>query len=103
MEGSHPGTHPKVCTLSRLYVWESGNPHPPLSHRFSPSNHVHKWSTPELIIHGSKDYRLPETDGIAAFHALQQCVPTSFRCYPGAGFTEKVIGMTLGEAFQVAW
>ena len=27
-----------------------------------------------LIIHGSKDYRLPETDGIAAFHALQQCV-----------------------------
>lgn len=42
--------------------------------RFSPSNHVDKWSTPELIIHGSRDYRLPETDGIAAFHALQQWV-----------------------------
>lgn len=30
-----------------------------------------------LIIHGSKDYRLPETDGIGAFHALQQYVPLS--------------------------
>lgn len=28
-----------------------------------------------LIVHGSKDYRLPETDGIGAFHALQQYVP----------------------------
>lgn len=27
-----------------------------------------------LVIHGSKDYRLPETDGIGAFHALQECV-----------------------------
>ena len=29
-----------------------------------------------LIVHGSKDYRLPETDGIGAFHALQQYVPS---------------------------
>ncbi|KAF9642507.1 hypothetical protein BDM02DRAFT_3193106 [Thelephora ganbajun] len=34
--------------------------------KFSPPNHVHKWSTPELIVRGNKDY------GIAAFHALQQ-------------------------------
>ncbi|KAI0252092.1 hypothetical protein BJV78DRAFT_1204615 [Lactifluus subvellereus] len=31
------------------------------------------WSTPWLVIHGSKDYRLPQTDGIGAFHALKQC------------------------------
>lgn len=43
-----------------------------LSEKYSPSNFVHKWSTPQLLIHGSKDYRLPETEGIAAFHALQQ-------------------------------
>lgn len=43
-----------------------------LSQNFSPSNFVHKWSTPQLLIHGSKDYRLPETESIAAFHALQQ-------------------------------
>ena len=42
--------------------------------RYSPANFVHKWSTPQLVIHGSKDYRLPETDGIGAFHALQESV-----------------------------
>ena len=42
--------------------------------RYNPADYVHKWSTPQLIVHGSKDYRLPETEGIAAFHALQQLV-----------------------------
>lgn len=41
--------------------------------KYNPINYVHKWSTPQLVIHGSKDYRLPETDGIGAFHALRQC------------------------------
>jgi dipeptidyl aminopeptidase/acylaminoacyl peptidase len=41
-------------------------------HRYSPSNFVQHWSTPQLLIHGSKDYRLPETESIGAFHALQQ-------------------------------
>ena len=36
-----------------------------------------------LIIHGSKDYRLPETDGIGAFHALQQLgVPSRLVIFP---------------------
>jgi hypothetical protein len=47
--------------------------------RYSPANYVHKWSTPQLLIHGSKDYRLPETEGIGAFHALQQYVYTLMR------------------------
>jgi len=42
--------------------------------RMSPSNFVAQWSTPQLLIHGSKDYRLPETESIGAFHALQQSV-----------------------------
>lgn len=46
---------------------------PPVT-RYDPINFVDKWSTPMLVIHGSKDYRLPETDGIGAFHALQQYV-----------------------------
>jgi len=54
-----------------------------LALKYSPSNFVHKWSTPQLIIHGSKDYRLPETDGIGAFHALQQLgVPTRLVIFP---------------------
>ncbi|KDQ62499.1 hypothetical protein JAAARDRAFT_30397 [Jaapia argillacea MUCL 33604] len=43
-----------------------------LSNKYSPSNFVDKWGTPMLLIHGSKDYRLPETESIGAFHALQQ-------------------------------
>ncbi|KAG6890831.1 hypothetical protein C0995_003264 [Termitomyces sp. Mi166 len=43
-----------------------------LSAKYSPSNFVNNWSTPQLLIHSSKDYRLPETEGIGAFHALQQ-------------------------------
>jgi hypothetical protein len=42
--------------------------------RYSPMNYVDKWTTPQLLIHGSKDYRLPETESIGAFHALQQFV-----------------------------
>jgi dipeptidyl aminopeptidase/acylaminoacyl peptidase len=40
--------------------------------RYNPVEYIPNWSTPMLIVHGSKDYRLPETDGIGAFHALQQ-------------------------------
>jgi dipeptidyl aminopeptidase/acylaminoacyl peptidase len=40
--------------------------------KFSPANFVNRWSIPQLLIHGSKDYRLPETESIAPFHALQQ-------------------------------
>ncbi|KAF9645138.1 alpha/beta-hydrolase [Thelephora ganbajun] len=54
-----------------------------LTRRSSPSIHVHKWSTPELTIHGSKGYHLPEADGIAAFHALkQQGVPCRLAIFP---------------------
>lgn len=42
--------------------------------RFSPAEFVDKWSTPQLIVHGGKDYRLAETEGLAAFNALQQYV-----------------------------
>jgi len=54
-----------------------------LLEKYNPINYVHKWSTPQLVIHGSKDYRLPETDGIGAFHALkQQGVPTRLVIFP---------------------
>jgi dipeptidyl aminopeptidase/acylaminoacyl peptidase len=39
--------------------------------KFSPESRVYKWNTPHLIIHGSKDYRIPITEGISAFTALQ--------------------------------
>ncbi|KAI5123133.1 hypothetical protein M0805_000836 [Coniferiporia weirii] len=54
-----------------------------LTEKFSPSNYVANWSTPQLIIHGSKDYRLPDTEGIGAFHALQQRgIPSRLVIFP---------------------
>ncbi|KAF8627426.1 hypothetical protein AX17_006241 [Amanita inopinata Kibby_2008] len=54
-----------------------------LSQKYSPSNFVDKWSTPQLLIHGSKDYRLPETESISAFNALQQLgIPSRLVVFP---------------------
>jgi len=54
-----------------------------LMEKFNPSRFVAKWSIPQLIIHGSKDYRLPETEAISAFHALQQLgVPSRLVVFP---------------------
>jgi dipeptidyl aminopeptidase/acylaminoacyl peptidase len=37
----------------------------------SPHNLVANWNTPMLVIHGEKDYRVPESEGMQAFQALQ--------------------------------
>ena len=39
---------------------------------FNPVTHVANWTQPMLIIHGGRDYRVPETQGIGAFTALQR-------------------------------
>ena len=35
-------------------------------------NHVSRWHTPMLVVHGELDYRIPDTQGIGAFTALQR-------------------------------
>ena len=40
--------------------------------RCTPSAKVHLWETPTLVIHGAKDFRLVESEGIATFTALQR-------------------------------
>ncbi|KZV68051.1 alpha/beta-hydrolase [Peniophora sp. CONT] len=39
---------------------------------FSPHQFVQNWETPQLTIHGDADFRVPVTEGIATFNALQQ-------------------------------
>jgi len=52
--------------------------------RWSPSRYVGKWRTPMLVTTGSKDYRVPESQGFAAFAALQrQGVPSEFVWFAG--------------------
>lgn len=49
----------------------------------NPMDHVAKWRVPMLVVHGSKDYRVVETQGIAAFTALQRLgVPSRFLSFP---------------------
>ncbi|OGU03840.1 MAG: peptidase S9 [Gemmatimonadetes bacterium RBG_16_66_8] len=38
---------------------------------FSPHRFVEKWDTPMLVIHGERDFRLPVTESMQAFTALQ--------------------------------
>jgi dipeptidyl aminopeptidase/acylaminoacyl peptidase len=40
--------------------------------KFNPVNHVANWSQPMLIIQGGRDYRVPDTQSIGAFTALQR-------------------------------
>ncbi len=40
--------------------------------KWNPVNYVANWKTPTLVIHGEKDYRIPYSQSLAAFTALQQ-------------------------------
>ena len=50
---------------------------------YNPEYFADHWNTPHLIIHGSKDYRIPITEGISAFTTLQiRGVPSKFLHFP---------------------
>ena len=56
---------------------------PALHEKFNPSAHVEKWRTPMRAIHGVLDYRVPGTQGIATFTALQRLgVPSRLLVFP---------------------
>ncbi len=40
--------------------------------KHNPIDHVAKWKTPMLVIHGARDFRVVETQGMATFTALQR-------------------------------
>jgi dipeptidyl aminopeptidase/acylaminoacyl peptidase len=55
--------------------WENGGTYydvPQKHEEFNPSAHVKQWRTPMLVIHGEQDFRVPDTQGIATFTALQR-------------------------------
>lgn len=54
--------------------WENGGPwwQRRDAERWNPVNHVAKWKTPMLVIHGEKDFRIPYSQSLAAFSALQR-------------------------------
>ncbi|GAA4047444.1 dipeptidyl-peptidase 5 [Parerythrobacter jejuensis] len=51
--------------------------------RWNPVNHVDQWKTPMLVITGEKDFRVPYTQGIASFTALQERgIPAKLLVFP---------------------
>ena len=54
--------------------WDNGGPWTTRTdgEKWNPVSHVAKWKTPTLVIHGEKDYRIPYSQSLAAFTALQQ-------------------------------
>jgi dipeptidyl aminopeptidase/acylaminoacyl peptidase len=66
--------------------WEFGGPYwqsPELYEKFNPVNFVGNWKTPMLVVHGGHDYRVPETQGLGAFTALQRKgIPSEFLHFP---------------------
>jgi dipeptidyl aminopeptidase/acylaminoacyl peptidase len=66
--------------------WEFGGPefsNPAGYAKFNPIDSVAKWKTPTLVIHGQEDYRVPLSQGLAVFTALQRRgVPSEFLYFP---------------------
>lgn len=66
--------------------WEmGGTPYdvPDSFERHNPVNLVDKWQTPMLVIHGARDYRVVDTQGLATFTALQRRgVPSRLLYFP---------------------
>jgi dipeptidyl aminopeptidase/acylaminoacyl peptidase len=55
--------------------WEHGGTYlavPEKYEQFNPVNHVAKWKTPMLVVQGDLDFRVPTTQGLATFSALQR-------------------------------
>ena len=51
--------------------------------RHNPTNFVQNWKTPMLVIHGGRDYRVVDTQGMATFTALQRKgIPSQFLYFP---------------------
>jgi dipeptidyl aminopeptidase/acylaminoacyl peptidase len=67
--------------------WEHGkHPYyeaPEEFEKWNPVNHVTAWKTPQLVITSENDFRIPYTQGIAAFTALQRRnIPSRLLVFP---------------------
>lgn len=51
--------------------------------QWNPRNNAPYWRTPEMVIHGELDYRVPISHGIASFTTLQRLgVPSKLVYFP---------------------
>ncbi len=51
--------------------------------KWNPANHVDKWQTPMLVVTGELDFRVPYTQGLQSFTALQERgIPSQLLVFP---------------------
>jgi dipeptidyl aminopeptidase/acylaminoacyl peptidase len=79
-----------ALTTEELFFenWETGGPFWEARNRKaysqSPVNFIGKWDTPILVMHGEHDYRVPYTQGLAAFNAARITgIPARLVVFPG--------------------
>lgn len=105
LAGNHNGrfkafiSHDGIFNFDQMYVtteemwfpnwdyggafWDKTNKDAQRSYSFSPHNFIQNWDTPILIVHGGKDYRIPDTQGMAAFNAaVLKGVPAELLYFP---------------------
>src|SRR5574337_912592 len=57
--------------------------HPENYEKFNPLDHVKDWRVPMLVVHSNHDYRIPLSQGLGAFTALQRrSIPSEFLNFP---------------------
>lgn len=88
-------SHCGIFNLDMMYTtteemffvnWDLKGPYwekPNKTYEYSPHHFVENWDTPIMIIHGEKDFRIPYTQGMAAFNAARmRDIPAKLLYYP---------------------
>ena len=88
-------THAGVFNLESMFgtteelwfpIWENGGKpweHKKLYEKFSPHNYIKNCKTPVLVVHGAKDFRVPEEQAFQLFTTLQLLgVESKFLYFP---------------------
>ncbi|MFB0516284.1 MAG: alpha/beta fold hydrolase [Candidatus Neomarinimicrobiota bacterium] len=91
-------SHAGVFNLTSMYLhteelwfpeWEfRGTPwtNPSMYRKWSPHQFIDKFKTPMLVIHGEQDFRVPISEGLQTFTALQKMgVPSRLLYFPDEG------------------
>lgn len=88
--------------------WERGGApweNPESYEKHNPINHVGKWKTPMLVVHGALDYRVVDTQGISTFTALQRRgIPSKFLYFPDENhWVQKPHNSILWHETVISW
>ncbi len=63
--------------------WDKSNKTAQNSYANSPHKFVDKWDTPIMVVHGAKDYRILDSQGMSAFNAaIMRGIPAKLLYYP---------------------